>query len=165
MTIRSAETSDVEAVAALHRRTALFAFAHIFPAGAPQPELRQLIVDWTSRIGSDRWSKQSGFVAETDGGVIGVVVAGPVRDAHICGHVSRLYVDPDHWRQGIGTMLHHRALAHLRLHDFRRATLWVLEANTRARAWYEHLGWRLNGERLTTYAPAGIDDVGYERSL
>jgi ribosomal protein S18 acetylase RimI-like enzyme len=45
------------------------------------------------------------------------------------------------------------------------ATLWVLEANSYARKWYERLGWKLSGKRKTTYAPAGIDDVQYRLAL
>jgi len=48
---------------------------------------------------------------------------------------------------------------------FPAATLWVLEANAKARSWYERLGWRLSGTRKPMYAPAGIDDVGYRIDL
>ena len=77
------------------------------------------------------------------------------------GHVARFYVAPDRWGQGIGRRLYVAALGRLRQAHFREATLWVLEHNVRARAWYERLGWRSTGERKTVYEPAGIDDLQY----
>src|SRR5439155_21868067 len=146
--------------ATLHRLTALYAYAGIFPPDAPQPELAQLVDDWTARIGPDCPATQACFVAVADA-IVGVVVAGPSpRDAS-CGHLARLYVDPAHWREGIGRQLYDHAIAHLRAHGFRSATLWLLEANTDVRRWYERLGWRPTGDRVTTYAPAGLDHVGY----
>jgi hypothetical protein len=48
---------------------------------------------------------------------------------------------------------------------FGAATLWVLEGNTRARRWYEDLGWRRTLRRTPTFAPAGIDDVQHRIEL
>lgn len=165
VSLRVAETSDVRAVAELHRSTALVAFAEIFPPDAPLPDRMSLIDDWTAQIASTPTAAAACFVAEIDGAIIGVVVAGPSPGDSANGHLSRLYVDPAHWGSGIGRTLYDRAMAHLRAQGFRSATLWVLEANLRARGWYERLGWRITRDRLTTYAPAGIDDVGYERLL
>jgi ribosomal protein S18 acetylase RimI-like enzyme len=81
------------------------------------------------------------------------------------GHVARIYVDPACWGRGIGTQLYVAALRDLTGRNFPEATLWVLEANRRARSWYESLGWRLSDKRTTTYAPAGIDDVQYRLTL
>ena len=60
-----------------------------------------------------------------------------------------------------GGRLYVAALGRLRQAQFREATLWVLEHNVRARAWYERLGWRSTGERKTVYEPAGIVDLQY----
>jgi GNAT superfamily N-acetyltransferase len=103
------------------------------------------------------------FVAERDAQPIGVVAAGPDPDDGTVGHLSRLYVTPTSWGHGIGRALHDRALAHLRAHAFPEATLWVLEANHRARTWYERLGWTPTDARKPTYAPAGIHDIAYRR--
>jgi ribosomal protein S18 acetylase RimI-like enzyme len=42
-----------------------------------------------------------------------------------------------------------RAVADLRSHGYTSATLWVLAANRRARAFYEHLGWQSDGNTRT----------------
>ncbi len=160
-----ADVTDVPAVARLHRYTALVAFADIFPADAPPPDPARLIDEWTTRIEAPPSEGQACFVAQDGSEIVGVIVAGRgPRDATY-GHLSRLYVDPPRWGTGIGRTLYECGMTHLRAQNLRTATLWVLEANVHARAWYERLGWRLTTDRLTTYAPAGIDDVGYERSL
>jgi ribosomal protein S18 acetylase RimI-like enzyme len=163
--VRIADERDAPVLAELHRSTAMYAYADIFPADAPPPELAQLINDWTVRIGPSRPAAQACFVAATRSAIVGVVIAGPAPGDPSHGHLSRLYVEPMHWGRGIGRLLHDHAVAHLREHDFRSATLWVLEKNTHARRWYEQLGWRPTGHRLTTFAPGGVDDVGYQRSL
>jgi len=154
---------DVPALAALHLRTALHAYAHIFPPDAPPPDLAELTGDWGARTCGP--SAAACFLAEIGAAPIGVVLAGADPAREEAGHLSRLYVDPAVWARGIGRALHDRALEELRARGFDRATLWVLEANTRARTWYERLGWSPSGARTVTYAPGAIDDVGYERPL
>jgi GNAT superfamily N-acetyltransferase len=53
-----------------------------------------------------------------------------------------LYVHPRAWGRGLGAALHDAAVGHLRSHGCRSATLWVFEANARARRFYEARGWR-----------------------
>jgi GNAT superfamily N-acetyltransferase len=149
--IRVADPHDAETLARLHLRVALHAYRDIFPADAPQPALDVLVADWTRRI------NERAFVAEIDGVIVGGAVAGD-------GELARMYIDTEHWSEGIGTRLHDQVLEYLRDHGHRVATLWVLEGNTRARQWYERLGWRPNGGRRTTYAPL-VDEMSYERPL
>jgi ribosomal protein S18 acetylase RimI-like enzyme len=148
-------------LADLHLHSALTGFAHIFPPDAPQPDRSELCAHWAELMASS--SEQAAcFVATATGsGVVGVVVSGP--DAHepSRGHLSRLYVEPARWGQGIGRALHDAALNHLRTAGFCTVSLSVLEANTRARGWYERLGWRSTDQRIPVYPPAGIDDIVY----
>jgi GNAT superfamily N-acetyltransferase len=164
-TVRRAQLGDAAAVAELHLQSALEAFAGIFPPEAPAPEVADLIVDWAQGLGDDRPANQVGFAAEEGGSLVGVVVAGPDPDDPECGHISRLYVAPSQWQRGIGRLLYERAIGHLRDVGYGEATLWVLEGNARARCWYEALGWRATAARKPTYAPAGIDDIGYRLVL
>lgn len=90
------------------------------------------------------------WVALTGGSVLGFVTVGPSRDgAARTGEVMALYVDPRRWRTGTGSRL--MAVGEERLADcgFVRAVLWVLERNPRARAFYEAVGWRPDGETTT----------------
>jgi ribosomal protein S18 acetylase RimI-like enzyme len=169
--VRPAEPGEAETLARLNLRTALAAYGHIFPPEAPPPTPDELRERWEHWLGPDHANGRRAFVAVAggeggEGGeVVGTVLAGPDADDPQVGHLARLNVDPDWWGRGIGTRLYDVALASMVAAGFPAATLWVLEANAKARSWYERLGWRLSGARKPLYAPAGIDDVGYRIDL
>ena len=77
----------------------------------------------------------------------GYVTAGPGRHAgeEGLGGVWAIYVDPEAQRQGVGRALMAAATRGLAVHGFGEAVLWVFEANTPARAFYERLGWVPDG--------------------
>ena len=60
---------------------------------------------------------------------------------------ARLYIDPDHWREGLGLLLLDRAEAHLRELGFEEAVLWVLIGNESAERFYLAHGWHADAER------------------
>ncbi len=62
-----------------------------------------------------------------------------------------MYIDPEHWRRGIGRLLWARAEEHLMRSGVHEVTLWVLKENARALAFYRAIGFTA--------------DVGYEKSL
>ena len=61
------------------------------------------------------------------------------------GRLHALYIDPDSLGQGIGHALMNHALSTFAAWGCERATLWVLEGNSRAISFYERQGWRCTG--------------------
>lgn len=56
--------------------------------------------------------------------------------------------------------------AHLASLGYRRAILWVVAENDRARRFYETAGWSFDGtERVDTVQGATVNEVRYARSL
>lgn len=160
--LRSAEPHDGPVVARLHLDAAIAGYQHIFPPEAPVPTYEELLAHWSGWLEPTTPSRHvHALVAERDGRVTGAVVAGADASDPQLGHLSRLYVAPELWGQGIGGRLHSSALIHLRDQGYAEATLWVLERNDWARSWYERLGWSVTAERRPVYAPGGIDDVLY----
>src|SRR5690349_14273367 len=53
--------------------------------------------------------------------------------------IATLYVDPSHWRAGVGRALVEAAVDDARTRGFGAMSLWVLATNARARAFYESL--------------------------
>ena len=94
-------------------------------------------------------------VAEVDGAIAGVIAWTQARQAHGVGpalegraHVSAMFVDPDHWRQGIAATLMREATAAMADAGFRTAQLWTPEGAP-ARRFYEAGGWTVvDGARL-----------------
>jgi ribosomal protein S18 acetylase RimI-like enzyme len=62
------------------------------------------------------------------------------------GEIPALFVLPTYWRRGWGRRLCERALDEARASGMEDVGLWVLESNTRARSFYEALGFRLSDE-------------------
>ena len=89
------------------------------------------------------------FVAEDrEADIVGFSALGPSRDADAepnTAEVSAIYVHPEKWRVGIGRALLFASLEEVRRREFDRVTLWVLEANQRARSFYETFGFTPDG--------------------
>lgn len=98
------------------------------------------------------------------------VVVGAVAAARAAGPedqiwLQRLYVDPQWWGRGVGSLLHDWVVDGARRSQVSELRLWVLEPNAKARRMYEHRGWTLvPGERLAN-GDTGIDDVQYRLRL
>ena len=149
MDIRSARPEDARAIAETHVATWRAAYqGHI-----PDDYLAGLsVVDragvWRAVLAANDFPARGVLVAGDGGGVAGFVQFGPSRDhgaAPTDGEVAALYVLPAHWGQGVGRSLLERALASLRSAGSPRATLWVLDTNSRARTFYEAGGWQPDG--------------------
>ena len=142
---------------ALHRRTALLAYAHVFPPDLyPFPD-EAVRADWHRRLTTPE-PRSSVVVAEQDGAIVGVVSARP-------GRLEHLFVDPRNWRLGIGRQLHDAAVAVSSAAGVDRCQLEVLEENQRARAFYERLGWRADGRRVQGQFPPHPQVLGYVLQL
>jgi GNAT superfamily N-acetyltransferase len=118
----------------------------------PDEYLDRLSVDereamWLG-VFADPDRRNGAFVAEEGGRVVGFASFCPSRDedaAEGTGEVPAIYVEPSAMGKGVGRELLEEATAELRLAGFTRATLWVLEANERARRFYENEGWAWDG--------------------
>ena len=150
-TIRTATVEDVEAFVTMKNDAWRWAYAGILPA----EHLAELTVGdqadaWRARFARSDRTDPWVFVAVDGGIVVGVSGAERSRDDDAdpaTGELGMLYLEPDHVGRGLGRALHDRALAALRDGGFERATAWVLEANTRGRGFYEHMGWATDGVR------------------
>ena len=63
----------------------------------------------------------------------------------MAGRLHSLYIDPDALGQGVGHALMSHALSTFAAWGCERATLWVLEGNSRAISFYERQGWHRTG--------------------
>ncbi len=88
-------------------------------------------------------------MAERGHEVIGYArVLAPSRDddaAAGVAEIAAIYVHPSAWRSGAGSALMQTALAELRSDAWREVTLWVLDRNARAMAFYESFNFAPDG--------------------
>lgn len=147
--IRAATPADARAIAEVH----VASWRATYRGLLPDAYLDRLSVDEREaqrrEVLEDPASEWGTLVAEEDGRVIGFAAFGPSRDDDAppgTGEIPAIYLAPEVVGTGVGRDLFAEATAGLRKAGFERATLWVLEANERARRFYERAGWTLDGE-------------------
>ena len=139
--IREAVLEDVAAISHLHLRSWLKVYRGLLPDSIVDGyTLEEREAFWRERFLSHPVTT---FVAEKEGRMAGWIVAGASRlpdaekdEAELIG----LYIDPDFWRQGVGSTLWNHAKAELMAESFVCAAVLVLHNNRGAETFYEKLG-------------------------
>jgi GNAT superfamily N-acetyltransferase len=146
--IRSATPEDAHTVAEVHVRS----WQHAYRGLLPEAYLDGLSVEERAQRRLEAMAQAAPnagmLVAEVDGTIVGFASFCSSRDDDAeedVGEVPAIYLDPEVVGRGIGRRLFEAVADELRRAGFRRATLWVLEANDRARRFYEKAGWRWDG--------------------
>ena len=156
MEIRPAGVEDAPGIAEVHVASWRWAYAEVLP-----PEvLEGLRVEDRERVWRDVVPRGGVVVAEEAGRIVGFASAGPVANGDMSAQTSQLfaiYVAPDVTGIGLGRSLLDRAMETMRTRGSRRAILWVLAANVRARRFYDAAGWVSDG----TTDNYEIGGVGY----
>ncbi len=147
MRVRAATQEDAPAIGLVHVRSWQAAYKGHFPAdflNGLDPDQRG--ARWRDYLSARPDGHETLLVADLSGTVVGFVDAGPCRDdGGEAGEIRAIYLQPEHWDRGFGRELMTAALDELRSHGFGEVKLWVLDANRRARAFYEAGGWELDG--------------------
>lgn len=134
LTIRLARPEERENLEALQRRASL-----ALPEYREQLEAHPDAID----LPAEQIEKGQVFVAELGGQVAGFA-------ALVEGELDGLFVEPDLWRQGVGTALVDQAA-----HEARRKGLSLsVTASSTALRFYERCGFSVEGEAQTRFGPA-----------
>jgi ribosomal protein S18 acetylase RimI-like enzyme len=161
LVIRIATPDDARAIAAVNVRSCQVAYRGLMPDAF----LDALsVVEWT-----DGWRRTLSdadppltLVALVGEEIVGLArMATPSRDddsGDACAEITALYVSPESWRCGIGTALMEQSLTLLERGGWRAISLWVAVGNTRALAFYQRLGFALDGSQAT-HAASGASEV------
>ena len=144
--LRDAAVADAEAIEGVHwsARAAVYdgRVADWPPSG---PDRKGRIERW------ERWLASPDvtcILAEDAGRVVGFVTVRASKDADATDAVAEmptLYVDPREWRRGLGGLLCRAAMERAARLGFRELSLWVVEINARARAFYDAFGFEPDG--------------------
>jgi ribosomal protein S18 acetylase RimI-like enzyme len=152
--VRSAVPGDARAVAKVHVAGWSWGYRGLLPndvIAARTVEDRE--AQWIVGFAVERSDGGGGLVAEDRSGrIVGFVAFGPASEEEMApppgwGEVYALYLSEDAAGRGVGRRLLDAAVASLRSNGFEHAVLWVLDANVRARRFYERAGWRVDGAR------------------
>jgi ribosomal protein S18 acetylase RimI-like enzyme len=151
LTVRAARPDDAYPIADVRIRAWRWAYAGIIP----DETLDAMNVEASARGWREGLTRpEDGHevrVALHEGEVRGFTAFGPYRVApdrsavdERYAEVYAIYVKPDHAGTGIGRALMDAAVARLAERGWREVRLWVLEANLRARRFYERFGFVLD---------------------
>ena len=150
--VRAATVPDAAAIAAVQHRSWEAAYRQLEPATWMDGwTLERRTAGWARRLaqaGIAVWVAGPG-----DGPIAGFCgLALPSRDDdgdEDTAEITSFYVDPGSWRGGIGRALMQWTLDDLGTRGFTEVTLWVFDANARARAFYETFGFTADGAAQT----------------
>ncbi|HFI0646093.1 TPA: N-acetyltransferase family protein [Streptococcus suis] len=145
MLIKPMETeNEIQGKAYVHWKSWQEAYADLLP----QEFLKNVYTlercqDWAVRY------PQNILVALVDERVVGFACYGASsqEDLQPAGEIYALYVLSDYYGQKIGYQLMQSALE--KLQSYKQISLWVLEGNARAIAFYEKVGFRFDGVKKT----------------
>ena len=151
--IRPAQPDDAGALAELEERASVAALGHLF-GSHPYP-LGDVLVRWSLVL---EQPDVSTLVAHEGAELVGYVACDSTSLRH-------LGVAPDRFGTGLAHQLHERAVDVWEAGGARRAQLWVLAGNLRARAFYQRNGWAADGREQDCPWPPYPVEVGYTLAL
>ncbi|BAL87772.1 putative GCN5-related N-acetyltransferase [Actinoplanes missouriensis 431] len=148
MRIRSATVDDADMLAVVQTRTSQQAYRGVMPdhhLARLDPARRSRV--WRQLIESDVFPAGTLVLEHESDGVAGFINVAAHPDG--VGEVRAVYVLPEHWGSGAGRLLMAAGLQRLADAGYREVVLWVLEANERARRFYQAGGWFADGATKT----------------
>lgn len=180
--IRPAASADAMSIARIRAESWRMIYANVFSeetlAEMTTPEAIAREGEWRAKHPMD-----GVLIAEAPGepdadpsGLIGFAAFGPERseddqpyqplpgpDDVGRAELYAIYVIPKRWSTGTGKALLEGVLTLAANVGYTDISLWVLEANTQARRFYERAGFRRTGESLTLNRLGGVTEVRYRR--
>lgn len=146
MLLRDANRNDIQGIAEVH----VSSWQTTYVGQVPQPYLDGLSVSKRAVAWGEELTMPSHrlIVAEENERIKGFVSFGPSRDTDVdssVGEIYAIYLLETVKGQGHGRALWNVAFKALKANLYKHVTLWVLDTNTVARGFYEHVGLVLDG--------------------
>lgn len=165
--VRAATTADAPGIARVHVASWRSAYRGLLPDALLDGLSAERRAEGWARSISDG-STAVLVAVDPAGPIVGFVATGDTRDADAAdgvGEVFAIYLDPAWWDLGVGRTLITAGASALGSR-FDEATLWVLDTNERARAFYERNGWQPDGAvKRATLGDAEVEEVRYRTRL
>jgi ribosomal protein S18 acetylase RimI-like enzyme len=162
MTLRRATPADAAAVGHIHVESWKVAYRGIMPDDViARTDLAYRTQFWAERIADPEWPV---LLLEENGKSVAfcqmVPSKDPDDDPSQVGHITSIHVLPQLRGRGYGRLLVDHVLREFQRRGFTHVTLWVLEENRKARAFYERYGFALDGG-TRKYPRTSVPEVRY----
>lgn len=146
--IVAARAEDAETIASIYVRTARAAYGGVLPsehlAGLSAAD-RSIEIGHALAAMPMHWRMWLAYSSQI---AVAFCLTRPSDDegaSSDTAEVDSLYVEHDYQLRGIGRRMLDHAVRDVSDCGFVTITLWTTQLNTRARRFYEHLGWQLDG--------------------
>ncbi len=167
MIIRPAAIEDAQAIAEVHVHSWQWAYRGLLP----DDYLDHLSIERRAAMHTQRLTTQTEertWIVDEDGQIVGFATTGPSRDSDASprtAELGALYLRHEAAGKGIAHALFAHAVQDLWQRGYERATLWVLESNSRARRFYEKAGWAADGAtKMEEWSGVRLHEVRYRAS-
>lgn len=165
--VRCATEADVEAIARIHVEAWRIGYRGQLPDAVIEfRSVEDRKQRWRQLISQPAHDLLVAVRADT---LLGFCSLIPSRDAGATAQtaeVAAIYVSPEHWRSGAGRQLMLAGREAARQRGYRELTLWVLSSNTRARAFYERVGFVADGaEKVEQHNGHPLHELRYRQPL
>ena len=164
--VRSARADDSRRLAEIHVASWQRAYDGLLSADF----LEALSVDsrhewWSRRLNALETGGAVLVVADSEvGPPEGFAFLGPCTSTE--GEIYAIYVEPERWRDGLGSVLLSAAEGTLRAGGYSDAILWVLDRNERGRLFYETQGWKADGAlKIEEIGGMQVTELRYRKEL
>lgn len=162
--LRKATFEDAHAIARVHIRSWKIGYKNILPESVlSQLDLLEREKRWQENLNE---KDHSIFVVLKNGEISGFSSLGLCKDSfenpETTVEITSLYVDPTHWRKGLGSLLCKKLIQESI--NYKKLVLWVLKKNLQAQKFYEKLGFKQDGhDGFTTGFGAGskLEEIRY----
>ncbi|QCJ46847.1 GNAT family N-acetyltransferase [Haloprofundus sp. MHR1] len=161
MRVRPAKTDDIPAIQRVARRSWEATYDEILGRETVEETVSEWYSDETLAEALDR-PGTAFLVAERANEVVGFC-HGVVEAEQ--GDIVRLYVDPDHWRDGVGSALYERLRSDLEDFNMHRLEAIVLADNEMGNEFYRTLGFEKRGEGEVTMGGENYRETVYRKEL
>ena len=143
--IRAAVPEDAAKCADIHMRSWVFAYSDCVPMDVIENRNVHRPAMWIRLLET---SKNIHYVAVYDSIIVGFITINPAGDSDLPGSVyelSGLYLDPDYVGKGFGRLAMDWVKGEIASRGYETVSVWVLDKNYRAKAFYEKCGFKPYG--------------------
>lgn len=167
LNIRCATPDDAPAIARVHILSWRAAYRDILP------EEKLYCLDYVRVTESFRKSIAFGaediYLAEKSCDAVGFLAFSDGHDPDIIREtvtgICAIYLTPENWRKGIGRMLYRECEDTLISRCCMEVAFWVFADNTRARRFYEAMGFTADGEAMVLNMGVPLNAVHYHKDI
>jgi ribosomal protein S18 acetylase RimI-like enzyme len=166
--VRDATLADADAVEAVHWASMEAAYGNTVTGWPITPRNRvNRIATWGEWLSDPAVVALVGTVDARIVGLCTIRASGDEgADPAAVAEMPTLYVHPEVWHRGYGRTLCLEAVARARAEGFETLTLWVVESNARARAFYTEFGFTEDGSRkVVLESPAKVEALRFRMDL